>query len=307
MTMAHGRNRHSTKPSPKPRSPWDVSPPFLTYDPGLQAQRRAAQRGLEDTESDVKTKRHFAHKDLTEALRDVRVSSQRGRQKITTAGARGREDIGRSSQRSEAKFGLREGDVRKRAQRANEDFDTQLKELSRRFATLGRSQGEAASAAGVADQGTLRASASVRQQNKRIAEAPIGVARRRTGEDLADSLARINTERGWLGEDTGREQGRLGQDEARELGELGEDVGRERGQARRQYGREGFELKRERERARREANISNVDLLAQEIYQARAEHPAVFSHWKQTHPEAIKRAEERGKRNEPGGRRRRKR
>lgn len=299
------RGRHSYKPSPKPRSPWDVSPPFLTYDPGLEAQRRAAQRGVEDTEADTRTKRHFAHRDLGEALRNIRVSTQRSRQKLTKEGARGREDIGRQTGRSEQKLGFREADARKRAGRANEDFDTKLKELSRRFASLGRSQGEAASASGVRDQGTLAAGAAARQRNKRIAEEPVRVARRRTAEDLASVLERIGIERGYLGQDSARELGRLGQDQAQGLAELKEDRDRNRGRARREYGREAFQLKRERERARREAQISNVDLLAQEIYQARAEHPAVFAHWKQTHPKAIKRATARAKRNQPGRRRRR--
>jgi hypothetical protein len=66
-------------------------------------------------------------------------------------------------------------------------------------------------------------------------------------------------------------------------------------------GREAFGLDRERERAPREAQIGEFDLLAQEIYEARAEHPNVFAHWKQTHPEAIERAEERAHANRRGG------
>lgn len=231
-----------------------IQPPFLTYDPGIEAQRRAAQRGLEDTTQNVKTEGHFAHTDLAQALRD-----------LGTENARKRQDISLSAQRGERKLGYQEQDVQTRGARANQDFGTQLANISRQFSQLGQRQTQSANAAGVLDAGTQAASAAARGQNQQLAEAPIHTAQARSQEDLAEALRRLGTARGELGEDT-----------ASSLGRLGEDTSRSRMLAKREAGRKGFELKRKEGRAKREGAISNVDLLQQEMFQAQREHPGSF-------------------------------
>lgn len=264
-------NPNYTPPTPKPQaeSPWDIAPPFLSYDPALEAQRRAAKRGLEDTESDVKTNLHFAHTDLRQALHDIHVNASRKRQDISRQAARGQE-----------KLGYQETDVKTKAGRAEQDFQAQLANIGRQFAQLRHRQGEAANAQGVLDKGTLEAGVAARRNNQRLAEAPIHTAQQRTAEDLYTALSRIGTARG-----------ELTADQERSLNRLIQDRNLERQKSRREYGRKAFGETRKEERARREAAISNVDLLAQEIYAARAEHPSVFRHWKQTHPEAMAKAE----------------
>lgn len=241
-----GRGR---RPSPKP-----TQPPFLTFDPAISAESRAAQRGLGDIEADTATARRFGKRDLVQALRDIRVGTGRKRQ-----------DIGRSFEDSERKLGYQEQDVQLRARRANEDFDTQLADIGRQFAQLGQRQREGANAAGVLGGGTEAAGAAARAQNQRLAEAPIGVARQRVGDDLFEALSRI-----------GEARGELGSDRDLALGRLGADRNRDRRLTRRQAGRERFDLKRKLERARREAAISKADLLAQAIYAAQQNRPGAF-------------------------------
>jgi hypothetical protein len=240
-------------------------PPFLTYNPEIEAKRRAAQRGLEDTEENVKTKLHFGHRDLLQALQNIHVGA-----------ARHRQDIGRESQRGQQKLSFEEQDAKTRAARANQDFDSQLANIGRQFAQLGHRQSEGANAAGVNDAGTQAAASAARGRNQSLAEAPVNTARERTNEDLYTALSRIAGARGELEQDAGRSLTRLGQ-----------DTHRERRLAGRQYGREGFEGKREVGRARREQAISNIDLLTQEVYNARAEHPAAFGAWKKKTPGAL--------------------
>lgn len=240
-------------------------PPPLTFNPEIDAKRRAAERGLSDTIENEKTRLHFGHTDLVQALKDLKTSAGRKRQ-----------DLGRESQRGLQKLGYQEQDARTSAARANQDFDTQLATIGRQFAQLGQRQREGANAAGVLDQGTQAAAAAARARNQTLAEAPVNTGRQRTNEDLYTTLSRI-----------GGARGEISQDMARSLGRLGEDLHTERHKARQQYGRERFEGKREVGRAKREETFTNSDLLEQEIYSARAEHPGAFAAWSRAHPGAV--------------------
>jgi hypothetical protein len=261
----------NAKPSPKPTSTGSsyITPPFLSFDPAIEAQRREAARGLEDTEADTTSKQHFAKTDLTTALREIHRKTSQSRQ-----------DINRSANRGEQKLGYQEADTQRNAGRQQQDFQTGLANIARQFGQQAHRQAESANAAGVLDQGTLTASAAARAGNQRLAEAPIHTAQQRSNEDLATALGRIGTARGQITQDRGTSLGRLN---------LGRNAEREG--AKRSTGRTFFESNRDQERARREEQIKNVDLLAQEIYAARAEHPQVFANWKQVHPEAIAKAE----------------
>jgi hypothetical protein len=227
----------------------------MSYDPAIDAQRRAAHRGLEDLEADTATKTHFAEKDLALALRGIRTDATRSRQ-----------DTNRGFNRGIQRLGNEEEDTRTKAGRTQQDFTTQLADIGRRFAELGQRQSEGANAAGVNDAGTAAASAAARGRNQALAEAPIHVAQGRLQEDLMTTLDRIFEARGQLGEDRSRTLGRLNQDR---------DI--QRREVRRETGRNLFGLEREEERGRREAAITDTDLLEQAIFQARANHPGAFS------------------------------
>ena len=264
-------NPGQPSPKPTPASPeTEGRPPDFTYDPSIEAQRREAQRGLEDTEADTKTKTHFAQTDLKTALRDLHVKAKRGRQ-----------DINRSANRAQRKLGYQETDANTRAGRANEDFNRSLSNIARGFGQLGHRQAEQANAAGVLDRGTMTAAATARAGNQAVAEEPIHIAQQRTGEDLLTTLKRIGT---------GRQETEA--DQNRSLARLAQDVKHERQGAKRETSRKEFGYTREEERARREGQYKNVDLIAQEIYAARQEHPAVFAKWVKQHPEAMQKAKE---------------
>lgn len=268
------------RPAPKPDrviAGGYTQPPVFTYDPAIEAQRRSVKRGLEDKLQDVRTGRHFNQTDLAQALRDIKVNTQRSRGKIIREAGRSRGDINRESQRASEGLSERESDERLSASRANEDFDTQLANIARQFGDLGRRQSESANAAGVLGSGTEAASAVARGRNQAIAEAPIATARKRVEEDLATALRRLGVKRGELGEDTERSLKELLEDQQRGLGQLKQDRNRERRLSRRETGRKEFGLTRESQRARREATISDVDLIMQEIFQARQNRPGAFT------------------------------
>ncbi len=232
-----------------------TQPPVLTYNPAIEAERRAAQRGLHDTEQDVASKEHFAETDLHQALGDIHLNTVRKRQ-----------DIGRSANRGLRTLGNQEADAQTKAARTGEDFTTRLQDIGRQFAQLGHRQRESANAAGVLDAGTTAAGAVARGQNQGLAEAPIHTAQQRLGEDLYTALGRI---------DVGRKD--IGQDEQRATNRLTQDRNRDRLLTHRETGRSLLGDEREQERARREAAISNVDLITSEIYEARQNRPNTFT------------------------------
>jgi len=250
------RIRRAGTPSPKPLVVGSYTqPPALTFDPAIEAERRAAGRGLEDIEVDIGAKRHFAGRDLSQALRDIR-----------TRTSRSRGDLLRSFARGERRIGQDESDLRLKGDRANQDFDTQIANIGRQFAQLGQRQRESSNAAGVLGGGTEAAAQVARSRNQGLAEAPINTARTRVGEDLATALRRLGT--------AGDE---LVGDRDRELAELHADRDRERLLSHREHGREMFGLDHELQRAIREKTFTDIDSVLQEIYQARANRPGAFS------------------------------
>jgi hypothetical protein len=261
----------SSKPSPKPNpaAAGGSEVPFFSYDPSIEAQRLEAQRGYEDTTQDVASKAHFAKTDLHQALQAIHIATTQKRQ-----------DINKSTRQANQKLDYQTADTEKTAGRREQDFGTTLTNIARNFGQLGQRQAEQANASGVLDAGTQAASAAARGGNQRLAEAPVHTAQERGREDLATALGRIGTA-----------QGEVTADRAQSLGRLKQATGVERAKEQRAAGRKLFEGNRERERAKVEEESKNVASLAEEIYAARAEHPAVFANWKQSHPEAIKQAE----------------
>lgn len=254
-----------------------AGPPSGTFDPALEAQRRAAQRGMHDSLADIRTQEHFKEKDLHTALRGIITTAKRGRQKLGIDFNRQTQKIGTDFQRGNEKIGNAEADTRLKAARTQEDLQTKRNEIVRQFGELGQRQGESANASGVNDAGTTAASAAARARNQRIAEAPIGTAEGRLSEDLATALSRLGTSRGQLTEDRNTGLSQLGQDYGIGMSQLKQERDREREGAHREFNREHFELGRKAQRTKREGAISNVDLLEEEIWQAQHEHPGAFA------------------------------
>lgn len=251
-------------PQPRPE-PVLTGPPQFTFDPALEAQRRAAERGLEDTEADVRKKQRYEGVDWRQNRRDITTKTKRGRADLNRDLSRGNEDLS-----------TKETDVQRDAQRSREDFQTRLNNVSREFGELAERQAEAANAAGVNDSGTSAAAAAARARRQLQEEEPIHTAKSRMEEDLVGVLSKIGTERGRLGEDYGTGMDRLVQE--RDRSRLLEG---------RRHGRTMFDLKTERERARREGAITDADLLEQQIWQARENHPGAFKKWAADNPEVM--------------------
>jgi hypothetical protein len=230
-------------------------PPFLSYDPAIAAERRAAERGLEDIEDDTERDSLRARQDYGQARRDIRLGGRRERRDIATKLRRGRQDL---------RFKGRELQTKK--QRGREDFGTQLNNLRRRFTLQGQEQGQAANAQGVLGGGTLAASAQRRGEN-------FGIARQSLDTGLARMLqdARVaETELGIAGR-------QLRQDTRRGRTEERQDRRRDQKLTRLEFRRGKHDRFTDLQRARREWVAADADLLSQMIWQARMNNPGAFT------------------------------
>ena len=230
-------------------------PPFLAYDPAIEAERRAAARGLLDVLRQNRTDIKRARQDKRTSIRDSKVSKKRTISDIRTQKKEGLQDIGFQRQ-----------DVKRESERGFQDFAIQMQNLTRSFGRIGSAQSQAANAAGLgADSGTLAASAAKRKQNLAIASEPIDLARARLGEDTTTQLGRLDVEQSRL-----LHQARLGARRTRS------DFRHDKRLTIRDFQRQRHDVRRQGQVARREQTIGNVDLINQEIFDARSRHPGVY-------------------------------
>lgn len=185
----------------KPKQPKNGGfklPPFMTFDPSIDAQRRAQQRGLKDILKDTKRAKNYAGQDEGQKVADINQTQARGTQDIATRGA---------------EIGLRQ-------QRGTEDFSTQLGNLIRDFQVRGSQQTQSANAAGSLDPSTQAAAAGRRQENFNVARHPIDVGQQRLDQDSSLAMQGLGVAQQRLGEDTSRSLGLAGQDYGRTLTDI---------------------------------------------------------------------------------------
>jgi hypothetical protein len=164
---------------PPGAKPWvQPPPPTGSFDPALDAQRRAATRGLGDTVADIGTANTRDTVDYGLNRDDILRAQTRGLADLTTSRDRGYGDV-----------------------------DRQVSVLHRGFQTLAGQQRQQFQAHGLGYGGAALQAAAKRQANEAFDRQPLDVARRRIGEDFTRGSGRLN-------EDTGLQLGRLALDYA---------------------------------------------------------------------------------------------
>jgi hypothetical protein len=197
-------------------TPWTPPPPPTgSYDPSLNQQLGASQRGIEDLRQDV-------------ATGNLRAGVDYGldRDDILRSRGRGYADLDRSSHY------------------AAEDLNSQTAALQRSYAQLQRRQAEGSRASGVLSQGLALQAAQKRAENYAIDRAPMveswrraqtqnQISRDRLTEDTDQGLGRLDLgyQRGWQD----RNLTQLPRAE-REAAEFGLDVDEMKGFQASQYG-----------------------------------------------------------------------
>lgn len=162
-------------------------PPTGTYDPALDSQERAADRGLTDLVGDIG-------------------------------------EGGRLRDRAATDYGLGLAEIDRQSRYGNEDLDRQASLVARQYGILQRAQGDQQAAGGVEQGGTILAAAQARAGNREIEDSAIntnrvrlgenveqqkgalGVGYRRQGEDFTEQLSRATRENTQFDLDLGEER-----------------------------------------------------------------------------------------------------
>lgn len=177
-TPQQRRQRRSFTPFHAP-----ARPPSGTYDPALDAQERAGNRGLADLVQDIG-------------------QGGRMRERATTDYGLGLAEIKRSA-------GYATQDLDRGLTRAVQDHGTATGLLHRSYGLLGQAQGDAQAAAGVEQGGTVLAAAMRRRENEGIEQGGLDTQLSRYRADDTTNRARlmqnVAQQRGVLGLAYGRQ------------------------------------------------------------------------------------------------------
>lgn len=141
-------------------------PPPGWYDPTLDAQERAANRGLGD----------------------FRADTSKGQERADSDYSLGQTRIGDS-------FGRSLADLMTSRSRTLADTATAQQGLDRRYTQLGSAQAQAGNAAGLFGGGFLQAAARARAGNKGIEQAGLDTAASRAAEDSRTSETRLGVDK----------------------------------------------------------------------------------------------------------------
>jgi hypothetical protein len=152
--------------APAPVAPSSVLPPPGQYDPALDAQGRAGDRGL----------------------------------------AQLLQDLGKAGTRAESQYTIDKGQINQGADwsladlltghnREGEDYGNSTRDLNTSYQRLGQSQAGHAVQAGVQGGGTFAAALAARTTNQQHDQSGLDLAHTRSGEDYNTQTGRVNTSR----------------------------------------------------------------------------------------------------------------
>lgn len=200
----------------RPRGPRRAKPfkPFVApkqpppgwYDPTLDANQRAANRGL----------------------RDFRQDTDIGQERADTDYTLGRQQINRGASRPLA-------DIMRARTRTGEDVGVAQQAINRRYTDQRAGQMQAGNVAGVLGGGFIRAAARRRADNKQVDDSALQLSARRAGEDSQTAQSRTVEDRDLALANLGLGYTRGNEDRQRSLSRaqrentfFGQDVGAQR-------------------------------------------------------------------------------
>lgn len=204
---------------PRPFTPFAPPdrPPPGTYDPGLDAAERGAQRGYLDTLQDTEAAGQRADSGYAIDQQGVESSRDRGRFDIGQRRDRGIADSDRQRSRSLS-------DLLLSRSRAGEDFASTIEGIGRGYKRQGQGQAQQSEAQGVAQGGTLKAALAARKENEGIDRAPVERGFQRFSADSQRTEGRVNEDtdlyQSRLRDDSGLADSRLTEDSDSQLGRL---------------------------------------------------------------------------------------
>lgn len=185
--------------------------PAGSYDPAIDAQVGAVNRGLADQVYDFNTGQA---RDLTDY--------GTGQAQIQRGYDRGVEDVGARRSALDTSFARGIAALDTRGGRALEDYRTNVGLLQRRYGQLADSQRQGASRAGVTvlGSGAFLQAAAKRAANQGIEQGALDTGLGRTQQDIATERGQLTEDHTTQGSLLDRLMGRLGEDTAYQRGQL---------------------------------------------------------------------------------------
>lgn len=262
------------KPRRRPMGPLR-GPPLGTYDPALDYQLRASQRGLTDLLEDVGRERGRLTGDYRTGRRIARRGYGRDVSDVRREYSRGQEDVGFERSDVGTSFARDLQELAVARQRGEQDYDRTLTGLQREYAAQAFQQEQGALSAGVDQGGAPEASRLVRGANQAYEKGAIDLEHQRM-------LADLGRREGFLTEDFGTDNQRLdealsrmGQDFGINTGRMRTDFLTERRLGRREFRRSKADLSQRASRAKREQGLYEPSAIEQMYYQARQYNPKI--------------------------------
>lgn len=188
-----GKGHHGGSDFPFP----NVSlPPLGTYDPGLYAQIQQSQRGLFDTQKDIRIANRQARADAKTSRQRSRLATNRSLRDLSLSKRHGMQDLRYQRHGTKINFKRDLTDLARARQRGEEDYSTALGNLTRKYTNLGINQAQAANARGVDEGGFSAASAEARARNQAFEKQPLDTEHARLQQDIATKQTRATKDFG---------------------------------------------------------------------------------------------------------------
>lgn len=259
-----------------PNLPSFNGPPPGTFDPGLEAQVRAAERGLIDLIEKTHREGGRESVDTQQARRLLERKVQQGHADIQRSRGYAVTDAGQAQGQLQTSFARDLQDLAIAKQNGEEDYQRKLLELQHSYADQAARQGQASVAQGTHETGTTAASDAVRGANERWDRSGVDTAHQRQLDAIALAEGRDT-------EDFTRQSGLISQDLGRQLTGFGIQDRRLGQEARTQQNKLSlarFRATQDRQtalsHAKREYGIYSTDVAQQAYYQAHQLNPNII-------------------------------
>lgn len=258
-----------------PNLPHFEGPPPGTFDPGLEAEVRSAERGLLDLIEKTRLEGHRESVDTHQARRLLERKIHQGRVDLGRRRGYAIEDAGTQQGALRTSFQRDLEDLATAKQQGEQDYQRKLTELQHSYATRAAEQQQAQVAQGTAEKGTEEASSAVRGANQHWDQGILDTARSRflSANALAEQRAREDfaTRSGLINRDLGRELTGYGIQDYR----LGQELRTQRKKLALGIGRATKDRHTQISHAKREYGIYATDVAQQAYYQAHQLNPSI--------------------------------
>jgi hypothetical protein len=167
------------------KTPTEGPPPSGTYDPNLDYQSGAGNRGLTQTQNDAQTLFEQGQENLGLGLGDLTRGRDRNLADLTTGRDRTLGDM--TTGRDRTLF-----DLQTNLERGVDDYNLGTWQNNRQYGILGRQQAESAAKRGITSPGLLGKSATVRAGNQALDQSLLNRQQTRLEQDVRTGQGRTN-------------------------------------------------------------------------------------------------------------------